>query len=292
MNIVVCVKQVIDGNTTISIGKDDKSVDSSSLTYITNPCDIVAVKWATGYMERSKSGEVTVVSMGSTKAERSIRDCFAHGVNKAMLLTDPSFEISDGLVTGRVLARAIKLLQCDLVLCGSQSYGSSIGWTSAVIANILDIPLISRVTEIKIDKEERRITTQRKLDNMRREVVEIEPPCLLTVDPLLDRPRFPSVRSIRRAQTQEIGHYDREDLNLSLEEVGQAGLKTQIVRLLPGRPRPKMVFTPDSSLPAPERIKLVMSGGMTEKKGNVLEGEPSDLAMKLVDFIKQRKLLS
>ncbi len=47
----------------------------------------------------------------------------------------------------------------------------------------------------------------------------------------------------------------------------------------------------ESSLPAAERIRLVMSGGMTEKKDNRLEGNPAELASKLVQFLKQEKIL-
>jgi len=131
----------------------------------------------------------------------------------------------------------------------------------------------------------------RRLDGVNREIVEVGVPCLLTVDALLDKPRYPSVHSIRAAQRRKIEQYDRASLGLSLEEVGSAGSKTHAIKLSVSKPRPKRLFTPDSSLPAAERIRLIMSGGMTEKKENRLEGNPAGLASELIQFLRQEKTL-
>ena len=73
--------------------------------------------------------------------------------------------------------------------------------------------------------------------------------------------------------------------------MGSAGSKTHITRLSVSKPRPKRLFTPDSSLPAAERIRLIMSGGMTEKEDNRREGSPSELASELVKFLRQEKII-
>lgn len=291
MNIVVCVKQVPDSRSPVQLNKDGRIVDTHGLAYITNPCDLAAVKWATDQKEKNKSGEVTVVSAGLPSAMKVLRECFAYGADRALLLHDPSFENSDGYATGVILSKAIGLLQYDIVLCGIQATDTNTGWVGPVIASKLGVPLVSRVIDVQVNNEEKKIIVQRRLDGVNREIVEVGIPCLLTVDPLLDRPRYPSVRSIRMAQKREIEQYDRASLGLSLEEVGSAGSKTRIAKLSAKKPRPKRLFTPDSSLSAAERIRLVMSGGMTEKKGNRLEGNPAELVSELVKFLRQEKIL-
>jgi electron transfer flavoprotein beta subunit len=292
MNIVVCVKQVPDSRSAIQVNKDSEHIDTHDLVSITNPCDLVAVKWATNQKEKSKSGEVAVVSVGLPSAEKVLRECFAYGADRALLLHDPSFEDSDGYATGVILSKAIGLLHYDIVLCGVQATDTNAGWVGSVVASRLGIPLVSRVIDIQVNNEEKKVIVQRRLDGINREIVEVSVPCLLTVDPLLDQPRYPSVGSIRMAQRREIEQYDRASLVLSLEEVGSAGSKTHIRKLSVNKPRPKRLFTPDSSLPAAERIRLIMSGGMTEKKDNLLEGNPAELASELVQFLRQVKILS
>ena len=56
MNIVVCVKQVPDNQIPIQVDKDSGLIDTQDLEYITNSCDLVAVKWAVDQKEKSKSG--------------------------------------------------------------------------------------------------------------------------------------------------------------------------------------------------------------------------------------------
>lgn len=291
MNIVVCVKQVPDNESPFQVDEDKGIVDTHDLVYITNPCDLAAIKWAANQKEKDTSGEVTVVSMGLPSTEKALRECFAYGTDRALLLNDPSFENSDGYATGVILSKTIQLLQYDIVLCGVQAVDTNAGWVGSIVAHKLGIPLISRVIDIQVKNDEKKLTVQRRLDGINREIVEVRVPCLLTMDPLLDSPRYPSVRSIRAAQRREIEHYDRASLGLSLDEVGHVGSKTHSIKLSVGKPRPKKIFTPDSSLPAAERIRLVMSGGIAGKKDNRLTGTPAELASKLVLFLRQERII-
>jgi electron transfer flavoprotein beta subunit len=291
MNIVVCVKQVPDPKGAIQINKDGTHIDTHDLVSMTNPCDLTAIKWATNQKDKNKAGEVTVVSLGQPSVEKTLRECFAYGADRALLLHDTCFEDSDGYATGVILSKAIGLLQYDIVLCGIQATDTNAGWVGTVVASKLGIPLVSRVIDIQINNEEKKVVVQRRLDGINREIVEVDTPCLLSVDPLLDEPRYPSIKSIRMAQRREIEKYDRASLGLSLEEVGSAGSKTHITKLSAIKPRPRRLFTPDSSLPAAERLSLTMSGGMTEKEGNLLEGSPADIIPDLIHFLRQEKII-
>ena len=291
MNVVVCVKQVPDNKNPVQIDKDSGLINADNLVYVTNPSDLTAVKWAANQKEKDTSGEVTVVTVGLPSAQKVLRECFAYGADRALLLHDPSFENSDGYATGVILSKTIQLLQYDIVLCGVQSADTNAGWVGSIVAHKLGIPLISRIIDIQVQNDEKKLIVQRRLDGINREIVEVMVPCLLTIDPLLDSPRYPSIRSIRAAQKREIEQHNRASLGLSLEEVGYAGSKTHYIKLSVNKPRPKKIFTPESSLPAAERIRLVMSGGITGKKDNRLTGSPAELASKLVQFFRQEKII-
>jgi hypothetical protein len=52
------------------------------------------------------------------------------------------------------------------------------------------------------------------------------------------------------------------------------------------------VFTPDSHLSAEERLRLIISGGVTPKHSDVLEGGPENIALTVVQFLKAKKFIS
>ena len=51
------------------------------------------------------------------------------------------------------------------------------------------------------------------------------------------------------------------------------------------------MFTPNSSLSAQEKIKLMMSGGLVEKKSNFLKGSYQELAKQFIDFLEENRII-
>ena len=74
MNVIVCVKQVLDNSSPIKVDKDGKHIDASETGYIINPCDLAAVKWATNQKDKSKSGEVTTISKNGPATGKILRE--------------------------------------------------------------------------------------------------------------------------------------------------------------------------------------------------------------------------
>lgn len=290
MNIVVCIKQVADINIPIRLNPATNSIESEDLAYVVNPYDMLAVEEAVRIKEKNE-GQVILITVGPPSAERALRQCLALGADRAILLCDPAFAGSDGYATAVVLAKAIALFQYDIVLCGVRAIDTNAGQVGSAIAEMLDIALVTGVTEIEVSTEQKKVTVQRRLEGGNREVVETPLPALLAVEAGLNKPRYPSLPSMIMAQRKEIERHDINALGLPPKEVGSSGAKTHTIRLSAAKPRPKRIFTPDSSLSAAERMRLIMSGGIAEKKGDLLAGEPADLASKLIQFLRQQKLL-
>lgn len=208
-----------------------------------------------------------------------------------MLLWDDAFDNSDTYATAVILSRAISLVKYDLVLCGERAVDTEAGQVGATIAEMLDISLVSGVVKIDISPSGREAIAQRKLEKGNREVVNFVLPALLTVSAGLNEPRYASLPSLMQALRQDIEEYNLRALGLSPEEVGLRGSKTKTLKLSLPKPRPKKLFTPDSSLSAAERMRLVMTGGVTEKKGELIKDDPREVASKLVQFLSQERLL-
>ena len=290
MNIIVCVKPVPDASI-ISLDPKTSLIDSDDLVYIINPYDVVAVEEAVRIKERDGISQVILISVAPPTTKRLLRRCSAIGADETRLLWDSRFDNSDSYATGVILARAIGSLQYDLILCGQKAVDTEAGQVGSVIAERLDIPLASRVAGIDISPDGRKVTVESKLEKGNRAKVEVMLPAVLAVEVDLNEPRYASLPSLMAGLRKDIKEYNREELGLSSGEVGAEGAKTRTVTLSLPKPRPKKVFTPDSSLSAEERLRLIMSGGVTQKQGDLLEGDPGNIASSVVQFLSEKKLI-
>jgi electron transfer flavoprotein beta subunit len=290
VNIVVCVKPVPD----ISIISPDPvtgHIDGDDLVYVVNPCDMAAVEAAVRIKETLGAGRVTLITMAPPSARAILRRCLATGADDARLLWDGSFVNSDSHATGMILARAIASLRYDLVLCGQKAIDTEAGQAGSVIAARLGLPLAMRVARIEVSADGGRVSVESKLEKGKRAKLEIGLPAVLTVESDLNEPRYASLPSLMSALRQDIGEYNLEALGLSRKEVGTEGAKTRTVAQALPKPRPRKVFTPDASLSAEERLRLIMSGGVVQKQSDVLEGDPGEIASGVVRYLREQNLL-
>ena len=284
MNIVVCVKMIPDISI-ISLSEKKGCINSDDLVYMVNPYDMVAVEEAVQIKEAQKPSHITLISMAPPSNKKLLRHCLALGADEAILLWDSSFYNSDCYATATILAKAISSLKYDLILCGQKAADTEDGQVGSIIADILDMPLITRVAEVEALPNCNKLTVESKLERGNRRLAEILLPALLAVELDLNEPRYASLPSLMVSLRQNIKEFNLEALNLSSEEVGLKGSKTKLVTLSTPKPRPKKTFTPDSSLSAQERMKLIISGGITEKKTDLIEGSPKELGYKFIEFI-------
>ncbi|MBN1630666.1 MAG: hypothetical protein JW990_12945 [Thermoleophilia bacterium] len=60
---------------------------------------------------------------------------------------------------------------------------------------------------------------------------------------------------------------------------------SSIIAFLPPKPRRRPILVPSSNLPAVERIRLLMSGGLQEKKVTLFEGDPQPAAAEALAWL-------
>src|SRR5918999_6524772 len=126
MNIVVCVKQVPDTETTRKLKSDDKTLDRAAADGVLNELDEYAIEEGLRIKE-AHGGEVTVLTMGPGKATDTIRKALAMGADKAVHLSDEALHGSDALSTSYAMAHVLKKIGFDLVVLGSESTDARTG---------------------------------------------------------------------------------------------------------------------------------------------------------------------
>jgi len=288
MRIIVCVKGVLNV-TSLKMDFRAQAPDPKTRSLIPNPCDLVAIEAALQIQERLGDGKIVLMTVGPPESEPVFRKYLALGVDEGIRIWDTRLERVDSYITSSLLASAIKRVGYDLILCGRESPDTTTAQIGPRIAELLDLPHVSGIADLTIGADGREAWVKRKLEKGDREEVYCPLPALFTVDPALNHPRYPTFPQRRRARRMEITCWTGEDLDL----VSPAKAFIDVRSLTPPRPRPKKIITPSSNLPAMERIRLLMSGGISDKKSSeIIEDSAEVAASRIIDFLYQEKIIS
>ncbi len=237
MNFVVLMKQTPD----IALVKvsDAGEIELPNTPGTVNPYDEYAVEEAIRLKERF-GGKTIVLTMGSEKAENSIRDCLALGADEAYLVCDPAFENSDSQATARILAAAIKKIpDVAVVLSGKQSADGEAGQTPAAVAFHLGWPGISFVKKIVDVKDGAVIVNAATADGY--DVFSASLPVVVSCLKEIAEPRLPSLKGKMGAKKIPIVKWSGADLGLDNSAVG-ANSPSKIVKNTAPAPRAKGQF--------------------------------------------------
>jgi len=291
MNIVVCVKQVPDVEGRVVVEKGVISIRALVSKEVVNPQDLLALEEALRLKEQSGDGRVTLISLGPSQAEETLRRGIALGADDALLLDDPAFTEGDSYATARVLAGAIGTVPHDLILCGQRADDTQSGLVGTYLAQMLGLALVRGVVRVNLAPEPGKLTVQRKLPRGDREVVECSLPAVLTTETGLNIPRNATVKGVLKARSKKIQKQAASDLDVSSKEVGLAGSRTRTTRISPPKPKMKGLFVPDSNLSSADKLKAIMGGGIVQKKSDFVEGDPDSIAGQLMRFFREQKII-
>jgi len=289
MKVVVCVARVVDTGEPLPVGWEKAALEGGGLRHVLNPADEYALEEGLRLRDRFPDSSVTAISMGPPQSESVLRRCLALGVDEALLLCDEAFRGSDTLATARILTAAIRQVEANVVLCGKRASDGDTGQVGAQLAELLDLPAVTGVVQLEVRDGEALV--HRRLERGRREVLRCPLPALFAVEEGINRPRYPKLRVLLRSLRAEIPRRGLADLGLRADEVGEAGSCAQVVNLSPPKPITKGLFIPDSSLSPEERWQQIISGGMEERHGDVIQGPTDAVAERLLQFLSQNKFV-
>jgi electron transfer flavoprotein beta subunit len=233
MNIVVCVKQVPDTETTRTLKSDDKTLDRAAADGVLNELDEYAVEEALRIKE-AHGGEVTVLTMGPDKATDTIRKALSMGADKAVHLTDEALAGSDALQTSYAIQQVLGRTGFDLVVLGSESTDARTGVLAAMLAERLGVPQLSLANKVEIDGSS--IKVQRQTD-YGYDKVEAELPAVVSVVEKINEPRYPSFKGIMAAKKKPFETLGIADAGIDAAQVGLANAATEVVDFAEAPPR-------------------------------------------------------
>lgn len=298
MKIIACIKQVPDVEGRIVVDHGVVSVEELVRSVNPNPQDVLAIEAALSVRDAvrvrdaSADSRVTLVTLGGDDSEEVLRRGLAMGADDALRLDDPAFTDGDSAATAATLAAAIGPLAPDLVFCGQRADDTQAGLVGSYLAELLGIGIVRGVVKIKLDAESGCLVLHKKLDRGDRLVIECLPPAVISIETGANTPRNATIKGVLKARRQQIPRQGLADLGLTLEKTGAVASRVKMTRLTPPKPRMKGLFVPDSNLSSADKLRMIMGGGMTQKKSDFLEGDADDSARQLVRFFREQKIVS
>ena len=224
MNIVVLVKQVPDTWAERKLDASDKTLDRASVDAVMNELDEYAVEEALKLQE-AQGGEVTILTMGPDRAVETIRKALSMGADKAVHLVDDSLKGSDAVQTSYALAQALKTLEYDLVICGSEATDSRMSVMAALLSEQLGVPQVSFARKVEVGDGKVKIERQTETGY---DVVEASLPAVVSVVEKINEPRYPSFKGIMAAKKKPLTTLTAADASLETEKVGLGAAPTQV----------------------------------------------------------------
>lgn len=226
MNIVVCIKQVPD-TTEIKLDPVKGTLIRDGVPSIMNPDDKGGLEFALRLKDKF-GANVTVITMGPPQAEAILREAFAMGVDRAILLSDRKFGGADTLATSRTIAAALRKLDYDLIVTGRQAIDGDTAQVGPQIAEHLGLPQVTYAEELEYDGKD--TFTVRKADEDGYQIVEVDAPCLVTALASGVKPRYMSVRGIVEAYDKPVEVWNFDSVEVDPDTIGLNGSPTRVAK--------------------------------------------------------------
>jgi electron transfer flavoprotein beta subunit len=260
LHVVVCMK-VVPKPEEIRVDPKTHRLDRADARSEFNPPDMNALEVALRLKDLHGS-RVSILSMGPPFFEPFLRIGLGMGADDATLLSDREFGGADTLATTYTLAKGInKLGSPDLIVCGEESSDGATGQVPPGLAEWLDLPQITLVTEIELDRARNVVRGRREIKGGY-EILEVPLPAVISVKTASNEPRFMDYDIKPWAfHEAEVTVWSCEALEADADLIGVPGSPTIVSGLDQAESR--------------------------ERKRLFLSGTPEEIVGQLVDLLKE-----
>lgn len=254
MKIIVCVKEVPDTAISLKIRGDSPEIETENIPWVINPYDEYAMEESLRLKEKH-GGDITAMTFGNERAENILRGCIALGADRAIRINDKFVKDRDSFVIPKILAKVIKSIGYDIILCGKESVDYGYAQTGQMIAEFLQIPCISAIKKLDISPLNKEAICHREIEGGL-EVVKCSLPSVFTAQKGLNVPRYASLSGIMKAKKIKIETLELDTLGLNPSDFKP---KTKITNLSypPKRPEGKIIqgLLPDTAKELTKNLK-------------------------------------
>jgi len=211
--IIVCYKWVVDEED-IKFSSDNSSLNLTKAKNKISDYDKNSIEAA--YEIAVTTGDtIAALTFGTGEVKKSVKDVLIRGADEAFVVCDDLAVVADAFITSEVLAAAIRTIgDYSLIICAEGATDTYARQVGPRIGAILNLPVISCVSEIKL--EENRLVARRKLEKVH-EVVSVEGPAVICVLPEINKPPIPSLKASMAASKKPVHELKVAELGLDID---------------------------------------------------------------------------
>jgi electron transfer flavoprotein beta subunit len=284
MKIVVCLKEVVDSNLSLVFNPGTGELFQKGLAFRLNPYDITALAQALNLTNQTDTPiEITLISVGRESVEYYLRDGLSRGADSAVRIWGEDLKDLSSYQKAMIMSRAISQFDVDLVLTGAKSLDTATCQLGSLIAAWLDLPCIAEVISFQLDREQNSLTAIRNIGKGAREKVQCSLPAVITITGEGTELPYASLDRFLESRHTPITMLSPVDLGISPAELPDDPIR--VMGLSYPRPRPKKAPMPESNLPAFDRVRMLLQGGLTRRQGKILKGSGEELVNQLYDLL-------
>jgi electron transfer flavoprotein beta subunit len=292
VEIAVLIAPVHDCLNPVSIEPGGKGIIPSSLRWILNPCDGIALEQALRLRDvLPGAARVSVVTFAPSNSEKVIRECLAAGADEAIRIWDDRMEGSDPYATAAILAAALRSRTFGLILCGSRRADLEHGQVGPALAELLGLPQVTGARKVLPGQDRGHIHVHKRVPGYLTKL-SCPLPALVAIEKG-EVLRYPRHADRLRARKMDIPLLDMEAVGLSVDRVGGPGSVTELERLTPPKPtRRSAMASTAGTLSAAARLQRIMGGGVSQKKDTkIWECPDRESAQKVAEHMVKEKMV-
>lgn len=257
MRIAVLLKEVpdtySDREMNLETGLTDRSGD-----VVADEVSERAVEAALRIAEAGENVEVEILSVGPESSADSVRRGIAMGASEAYIVSDDALTGADATLTGEVLAKLVEKQGYDLVIAGAESSDGGTGVIAPFMAELLDWPVLTNLTELTLEGETVRAT---QASDAATAELQAQLPAVVSVADEFADPRYPNFKGLMAAKKKELRTVTLDELGVDPED-----------------------FT------HPRAIMVGIERRPERERGEIIDAN-STAAARLVDFLESKNLI-
>jgi electron transfer flavoprotein beta subunit len=259
MKILVCIKQVADSSDTLQIDQGTGLLSyTANTSFRMNRFDEFALEEALLIKETCPGTLVDALSVGPEQVSATMQRAMGMGADHGIHILNRDGGYTSPFTVACLIAECIRARNYDLIMTGVMAEDTMASQTGQLIAALLDLPCATSVIKEQVRCGSADVAVEREIEGGRKETVEIKLPAVLTIQPGINFPRYPSFSKVMRARA-----YPQELIRAEDLEIQEARESCRRVKI-------------------PEAAS----------QGVFIEGSPEAKAHKLIAILRQKSLLS
>ncbi len=200
MKILVCISHVPDTTSKINFTNGDTEFDTNGVQFVINPNDEFGLTKAV-MLKEQQGASVTVVNVGGTDAEATLRKALAIGADEAIRI---NANPTDGMFVAKQLAEVVKNGGFDLIIAGTESIDYNGGMVPGMMAALLGYNFVNSCIGLDINGSEAKVV--REIDGGKETVSTSLPLIVGGKKGLVEEKdlRIPNMRGIMMARSKAL----------------------------------------------------------------------------------------